>query len=156
MDKLSFEGLVVGSKEYIRTANRRYYHTHKEQEKARTKAWFAANPDKTKAWAEKNKSKRQAHSRKCEYSLLPERFDAMMTAQDGSCAICETPLIRPDVDHDHSCCKGRRSCGKCVRGILCHKCNTILGLAQDSTALLSTAIRYIETHKLKGPVDGNH
>lgn len=28
------------------------------------------------------------------------------------------------VDHDHKCCSGDKSCGKCVRGILCPGCNT--------------------------------
>jgi hypothetical protein len=28
------------------------------------------------------------------------------------------------VDHDHACCqKKNRSCGKCIRGLLCHTCN---------------------------------
>ena len=43
---------------------------------------------------------------------------------DG-CELCGEKSERAyHVDHDHSCCNGQKTCGKCVRGIICHKCNT--------------------------------
>ena len=53
------------------------------------------------------------------YKLTPERYDAM--AEQG-CRVCGS---KDDlrVDHDHSCCPGQKTCGQCVRGLLCHPHN---------------------------------
>lgn len=53
--------------------------------------------------------------------------------------------LRPfHVDHDHSCCSGVKSCGKCVRGLLCGNCNLFLGFLKDDTKKMRKAIEYIE------------
>jgi Recombination endonuclease VII len=57
------------------------------------------------------------------YGLTQEQFDRLLEVQGHACAMCHEPfdggqLIH--VDHDHACCQKRsRSCGKCVRGLLC-------------------------------------
>lgn len=64
---------------------------------------------------------------------------------DHGCAVCDRDLLSPMpvattgrlqallvVDHDHSCCPRATSCGGCVRGFLCGKCNTAAGLLGDS------------------------
>lgn len=66
------------------------------------------------------------------YNLGGGGFERMLDAQGGVCALCKLPEITGKslhVDHDHECCPERaRSCGGCVRGLLCHSCNTTLGL----------------------------
>ena len=80
------------------------------------------------------------------YGLSPETFDEMLAAQRGVCAICSTEDPGPrgwNIDHDHACCPGIGSCGKCVRGLLCHCCNLMLGNAKDSVDRLHRAARYL-------------
>lgn len=62
------------------------------------------------------------------FQLTPEAYWALWDAQNGRCAIClGRSSRRLSVDHDHSCCPGKTSCGKCVRGLLCTmNCNRTL------------------------------
>jgi hypothetical protein len=52
-------------------------------------------------------------------------WEALFYRQGRQCYICRTvpPDVRWVVDHDHGCCPGKRSCGKCVQGIACNGCN---------------------------------
>ena len=73
-------------------------------------------------------------------------FDAMYFEQDGACAICKINEAT-DVDHDHRCCPGTISCGRCVRALLCRSCNTGIGKLNDSPELLREAANYIEDYQ---------
>lgn len=54
------------------------------------------------------------------------------------CAACGS-LDDLKVDHDHACCPAGRSCGKCVRGYLCHECNTAEGLLKTPDRAMALA-----------------
>jgi Recombination endonuclease VII len=65
------------------------------------------------------------------YGLTREQVDRLLEVQGYACAMCREPFDERQlihVDHDHACCPERnRSCGKCVRGLLCAVCNISLG-----------------------------
>jgi len=65
------------------------------------------------------------------YGLTQEQFDRLLAVQQHACGMCHEPFVGGQlihVDHDHACCRGKnRSCGKCIRGLLCHACNVALG-----------------------------
>jgi hypothetical protein len=62
---------------------------------------------------------------------------------DSSCRICNS-IDTLSIDHDHSCCAGSTSCGSCVRGVLCQKCNRGIGQLNDDPELLRKAASYLE------------
>lgn len=72
----------------------------------------------------------------------------MLGNQNGLCCICKNPQgkNRFGVDHNHACCSGEKSCGKCVRGLLCTKCNIMLGGSRDSIENLKSGISYLEKY----------
>lgn len=83
------------------------------------------------------------------HKLTGEQYDQMIRDQDNKCAICLNPETRPSrtkgkvtrlsVDHCHTTNK--------VRGLLCYKCNLILGYATDSIDILYSAIMYLESNQ---------
>jgi hypothetical protein len=87
-----------------------------------------------------------------QYGITIDQYDAMLASQGGCCAICGG--VNPNgnylsVDHDHSCCPGKsNSCGRCVRALLCSRCNFILGNAEDNAALLRTAADYLDERRV--------
>lgn len=84
------------------------------------------------------------------YQLTLGRYREMLAEQDGKCAICLVGAPRDirtgrfHVDHDHECCPGKTSCGQCVRGLLCHACNTALGNFADDRERLRRAVQYLD------------
>ena len=118
-----------------------------------------ANPDK---WAEeykvqyaKSKAKYGLEGKSLENvirmrGLTRDKYDEMLKIQNGNCKICCSPETRADgrnpgkvmrlvVDHCHKT--------KAVRGLLCHKCNVVLGMANESVETLIMAILYLEQSK---------
>lgn len=63
------------------------------------------------------------------FHITPADYERMFEEQGGVCGICgKGPTKkRLAVDHDRRCCPDKRSCGKCVRGLLCGSCNPKLG-----------------------------
>jgi Recombination endonuclease VII len=70
------------------------------------------------------------------YGLDRDGYAALLAAQDACCYLCGEPLDLDNlrtihVDHDHSCCRGNRSCGHCIRGLACEPCNKGIGAFGD-------------------------
>lgn len=97
------------------------------------------------------------------FGLVPGQFQRMLEDQDGKCPICKQEFADlaevedmrleriplPYVDHDHHCCDFNPSmshplCGKCIRELVCRRCNFLLGQAEDSVEILLAAVDYLQ------------
>ncbi|MEU6674844.1 endonuclease domain-containing protein [Streptomyces sp. NPDC046925] len=102
--------------------------THHREEKKRRRGAKAENQVQTR------------------FGLAPGDYDKLYRLQGGACAICTRGKgisKRLAVDHDHTCCAGPTSCGKCVRGLVCGRCNSLLAHARDELAFFDRAAAYL-------------
>ena len=113
--------------------------------------------------ASRSKDGYQTYCRDCKleqglirrYGLTIETRQDLLNTQGGCCAICKSEVKLPGkgnhrnaevvgrhyavVDHCHST--------GITRGILCGRCNLMLGKAEDNIEYLKSAIKYLEKHK---------
>lgn len=76
------------------------------------------------------------------YGLTIKEYERMLEEQKGLCAICAKPETRKKqrrlcVDHCHETGK--------IRGLLCQRCNSVLGYMKDDPNLLQSAVEYLNT-----------
>jgi hypothetical protein len=79
------------------------------------------------------------YQKKTKYNLTAEKYYNMFLIQNNKCAICHEEFLdgnKAFVDHCHKTNK--------VRGLLCAKCNSLLGMARDNIEILQNAIKYLQ------------
>ena len=91
------------------------------------------------------------------FKVSLEWYQETLQKQNKVCAICRMPetqihqstneVCSLAVDHDRACCAGNKSCGRCVRGLLCAKCNQALHKVELIPHWLYYASDYLEKHK---------
>lgn len=69
------------------------------------------------------------------YGISLLDWEEMFTRQGSVCKICQKRKKRYDTDHCHKTGK--------VRGIICHRCNVMLGHARDNQAILLAGYQYL-------------
>jgi hypothetical protein len=129
-------------------------HKHcKECVLTRVAKYRADNIDKVRAAQRLSKQRRPDVYRnknlKYNYGITLDDYNQMLAEQDGRCAICRQPetMIHPKsgqtkelaVDHCHT--TGQ------VRGLLCNRCNTTIGLFNDDPTVIEAAAQYLKTAK---------
>jgi hypothetical protein len=104
---------------------------------------------------------------KYNFKLSLDQFVWLLESQNGLCFLCKMPESRVDsrtgitmnlsVDHDHRCCNASgKSCGNCVRHLLCSMCNTILGYIEAKPNQVWRYADYVDLRPLENyPGEGN-
>jgi len=95
-------------------------------------------------WYAKPENRRRANRAKTlrKFGITEDTVAGLMAAQAGKCPGCDSPLLDDRFTHiDHS-----HETGK-VRGLLCGRCNTALGLAKERIETLLNLGIYLEKHR---------
>src|SRR5688500_10593960 len=119
------------------------------------KAYYIANANAIKAKKRDNYRRNPEVSRGKslwdKYGLTVETYSQMLDKQRGICANpdcfngpSDSSKGCLEIDHDHTCCPGQKSCGKCIRGLLCSGCNAALGYVHDDIKRLRGLVNYLE------------
>jgi len=153
------EKLLEHSKQYrkenaevIRERKKKYHEDNKEKISIESAKRYKENADQVKRnvriYQQNNKDKlRLAHRRKqlALYGLSLDDYDVMLKAQNGVCAICGNQETDRDKQTNKVRCLAVDHCHETgeVRGLLCRRCNTGLGLFGTMSFLLK-ACSYLE------------
>ena len=111
---------------------------------AENRAWRTGHRDELNAqWLERwsmdseFRERRRARYRLKKYGLATEDHQRMLAEQNGVCAVCKRNSDRElCVDHCHATQK--------VRGLLCWKCNTGIGMFDDDPDRMRAGAAYVE------------
>jgi len=120
---------------------RKRYLDNKEVHNERGRRWYERNKERVRA-AARARPDRDYHAKKLRaYGINVDAYESLLTLQGRACAICrQLPngkrVERLSVDHDHKT--------GAVRGLLCRRCNSALGLFHDSVEWLQRAMDYLK------------
>lgn len=118
-----------------------WYQRNRERAKQKYRDWREENIDKVRAYRKQNRAKHYRQEVMRKYGVDEGWFDAQLKKQGNRCECCNRKFAwgdkqkTPHVDHCHESGK--------VRGILCNRCNFVLGLSNDDQDLLSTLAEYL-------------
>jgi len=114
--------------------------TDKGVKKYRTRCKVCKNEEQKERYRQ-NPDTHRSYLYKTKYGITIEDYDKLLALQGGKCAICASTdpngQGRFHIDHNHETGK--------VRGLLCHRCNTGLGLFSDNPEILVKALQYLYT-----------
>lgn len=133
-----------------------WYQKNKEKRLIKALEWRASNPEKVKAiqkrYRDSHPNKKRDERLKRDFGITFDQYEKMRIGQDNKCAICKNPETRSvsksgkindlAVDHCHKTGK--------IRGLLCGKCNTALGLLNEDINIINNCVDYLKKEEVNG------
>lgn len=119
------------NKEKINKKAKEYYYTHEKRRKLKDQEYYSKNKEKIN-------QRHKEYYYKYKYGISLQEKREMYYKQDGKCLGCEKEMLTTrdcHVDHDH---KTNR-----VRGLLCYRCNVLIGFANDNPIILESLALYL-------------
>ena len=81
------------------------------------------------------------------YGMDIGEYHRLYAEQKGQCPICKDTYKMLVIDHDHLLNK--------FRGLICRRCNVLLGMARDNTQTLINALGYMFRYINRGHIVQN-
>ena len=150
-------GRFPQDKEKIKQSNRKNYQKYKERRTGYARRYRENNREKVKAYLRayhaKNRDSARAYELLRKYNITIDEYAVLSDTQEGLCAICKRPETRKQkgvllplvVDHCHE--TGR------VRALLCFRCNTMIGYADDEIERLLAAVDYLKLNEVESMIN---
>jgi hypothetical protein len=140
---------AVRKKARRKAEKRRHYLKHRKRIGERNKAYKMAHREYYRTFQKEYRLLRlvsdpdweRRAALKKRYGMTLDDYNALLRAQNGTCAICFGPprgRKRFHVDHDHVT--------NAVRGLLCWRCNAALGNLDENITVLARMIAYLTAH----------
>jgi len=120
---------------FCKTCSASYQKEYQEKNKEKIK-------EKKKYYHTQTKEYRRWYTIKMRYGITKEEYESILLSQNNKCAICENTKSGHKntdemvVDHCHKTQK--------VRGLLCNRCNTLLGLIDDNPEFMQNISKYLK------------
>lgn len=126
-----------------------------DHERERVREWRRARREDPAWRAHERKAGRAFEARqRRRHGMTQTEKRELLDAIGWICESCGTEFTeapQAHIDHDHACCPGVQSCGRCIRGVLCGHCNRALGLLRDERATLEALIHYLDRYEAARP-----
>lgn len=118
---------------------------HREESNASALAYAKSPKGLATARARYNPEKQRTKLLRQKFNMTDAQYEIKLAEQNGVCAICQQAetmrngrsgrLCKLAVDHNHK--TGQ------VRRLLCRRCNTVIGMVDEDSALLEAAAVYL-------------